>query len=209
MCPPHAELGCGHGVRFSLWRVRSARVTGRSSKSDARCAVCSLPPHAVKGAAEGGRPDSHRPAGHRARARNKPLAFCAPATCGSVVSTGSKPISTDTPYCRLSRRPQKTAAAAWHFACLLHLFVKVPVYVATGGNLVRSTFLHAALKSFCETQRSVRTHGVERVIWELPAASDGHPLTSRRHRLSGRASRKCPSSHSSLSPDLGPGVRPS
>lgn len=172
---PHAELRCGHAVRPGPWRVRGARGPGRRSWRRAlSCTLCSA---AVDGAAEGGRPDSHRPAERRARARNRPRECRAPSTWGSVVSTVTSPFSTDTPCGRLLHGPQKTAATA-------SPFLKVLICVATGGNLVRSESLHAALKSFCEMQRKVKAREVEKAIGNGQRPSDGLPLTSRRLRLS-------------------------
>lgn len=104
---PHAELRCGHAVRPGPWRVRGARGPGR--RSWRRALSCALCPAAVDGAAEGGRPDSHRPAERHARARNRPGECHAPGTWGSVVSTVTSPFSIDAPCGRLLHPPQKTA----------------------------------------------------------------------------------------------------
>lgn len=72
---------------------------------------------------------------------------------GSVVSMVTERIPTHATSCRLSHLPR-----------LSHLLV----CVATGANLVRSKFLHAALKSFYEIRHKAKTPGVEKVTRELP-----------------------------------------
>lgn len=97
------------------------------------------PLHAVTGAAGGGRPDSHRSAERRAGARTRRRRAW-------------------------FRRFHGDRAHPDRLPRLSHLLVRV----ATGANLVRSKFLHAALKSFYEIRRKAKTPGVGK----------GHPGTA-------------------------------